>query len=70
MDVVVVCCLADTYFGGLGVPRAPQKGFQLWKRLADLDNDEAQDVVGYFYLPADIQNRDGAVGLLAAVKGL
>jgi TPR repeat protein len=57
-DAVVVRCLADIYFGGLNVPRDPQRAFGLWKRLADLGNDEAQDMVGYFYLDGVGTNRD------------
>jgi TPR repeat protein len=57
-DAAVVRCLADIYFGGLSVPRDPQRAFGLWKRLADLGNDEAQDMVGYFYLDGVGTNRD------------
>jgi TPR repeat protein len=57
-DAAVVRCLADIYFGGLNVPRDPQRAFGLWKRLADLGNDEAQDMVGYFYLDGVGTDRD------------
>jgi TPR repeat protein len=57
-DAAVVRCLADIYFGGMNVPRDPQRAFGLWKRLADLGNDEAQDMVGYFYLDGVGTDRD------------
>jgi hypothetical protein len=57
-DAVVVRCLADMYLGGLGMRRDPAKAFQLWKRLADLGNDEAQDMVGYFYREGVGTDRD------------
>ena len=57
-DSAVVRCLADLYFAGLNVPRDPQRAFGLWKRLADLGNDEAQDMVGYFYLDGVGTDRD------------
>src|SRR5258707_7721912 len=44
-DALVVRCLADMYFGGLVMRRDPAKAFQPWKKLADLGNDEAQDMV-------------------------
>jgi len=57
-DATVVRCLADMYLGGLGVQRNPAKAFLLWKRLADLGNDEAQDKLGYFYLDGVGTQRD------------
>jgi TPR repeat protein len=42
----------------LGVPREPQRGFELWRRLANLGNDEAQDTVAYFYLDGVGTRRD------------
>jgi TPR repeat protein len=46
------------YLGGLGMRRDPSKAFQLWKKLADLGSDEAQDTVGYFYLDGIGTDRD------------
>jgi len=57
-DTEVVRCLADMYLHGLGMPRELQRGFELWKRLADLGNDEAQDIVAYFYLDGVGIDRD------------
>ena len=49
-DAEVVRCLADMHFSGLGLSRDAQKAFALWKRIADLGNDDAEETVGYFYL--------------------
>jgi TPR repeat protein len=49
-DPEVVRCLADMRFSGLGLSRDAPKAFSLWKRVADLGNDDAEETVGYFYL--------------------
>ena len=57
-DPEVVRCLADMHFSGLGLSRDAQKGFSLWKRIADLGNDDAEETVGYFYLDGEGTARD------------
>jgi len=57
-DPEVVHCLADMHFSGLGLPRDAQKAFSLWKRIADLGNDDAEETVGYFYLDGEGTARD------------
>ena len=52
-DPEVVHCLADMHFSGLGLPRDAQKAFSLWKRIADLGNDDAEETVGDFYLDGE-----------------
>ena len=57
-DDEVVRCLADMRFSGYGLPRDAQKGFALWKRMADLGDDEAEETVGFFYLDSVGTERD------------
>jgi TPR repeat protein len=46
------------FFSGLGMPTDPNRGFSLWKRLADAGNAEAQDWVGYYYAMGTGTKRD------------
>ncbi len=57
-DPEVVRCLADMHFSGLGLSRDAQKAFSLWKRIADLGNDDAEETVGFFYLDGEGTARD------------
>jgi uncharacterized protein len=58
LDIGVVRCLSDMFFGGLSLPRDSHRAFVMWKRLADRGNDEAQDMVGYFYIEGEGISRD------------
>lgn len=57
-DPEVVHCLADMHFSGLGLVRDSKKAFSLWKRIADLGNDDAEETVGFFYLDGEGTARD------------
>ncbi len=57
-DPEVVHCLADMHFSGLGLSRDSKKAFSLWKRIADLGNDDAEETVGFFYLDGEGTVRD------------
>jgi TPR repeat protein len=57
-DPEVVHCLADMHFSGFGLPRDSLKAFSLWKRIADLGNDDAEETVGFFYLDGEGTARD------------
>lgn len=57
-DPEVVRCLADMHFAGFGLTRDAQKAFILWKRIADLGNDDAEETVGFFYLDGEGTARD------------
>jgi TPR repeat protein len=58
LDIEVVRCLADMFFGGLSLPRDSHRAFQMWKRLADRGNDEAEDMVGYFLIEGEGTERN------------
>jgi TPR repeat protein len=57
-DPEVVHCLADMHFSGFGLARDSQKAFSLWKRIAELGNDDAEETVGFFYLDGEGTARD------------
>lgn len=57
-DVEVVRCLAFMHFAGDALRRDAHASFVLWKRVADLGNDEAQETVGFFYLDSVGTERD------------
>jgi TPR repeat protein len=72
-DVEVVRCLAFMHFAGDALSRDAHASLMLWKRVADLGNDEAEETVGFFYLDSVGTERDLKLAevyfLRAAAKG-